>query len=447
MKKYGANQMTSNQLIWAGPSGLLIPPTYTHPQDIIVLANGLSEKQKSDIANAFANQAYDMGAEYTWRRAMVRLRSSLKSLGMSFIGEMLGDEDIDEFSNIEMVLNDYNTISLAEHLGTINSTGALKLRQALDIVTHFFSDNAAKDGEMLSSVDAAQIVNTCVKYILGDTEISIAIEFSALRKRLLSETIPLEDMQIVQLLDSPTFYLKTVISVLVSAVKNEQGAAQEHAVGNLGNLIQPMWPHIAEKDRWQIGNAYRDVTAAGNVNAAKGLKNALLKVKGFDYVPENLRSTTFKKAAKSVTEAHFGMNNFYTEVPVVSSLSKLGSSIPAPAFIECVQAYLCVLLGNPWGISRAAAPIAESELKKIPIDRWVYYFAKVIHTDEIILSKCQSSKPRGNFSMFVKNNLSSLVDNDSISGDNKKLLSALTNGDLEKVNAIAEKMYKNLTQK
>ena len=103
-----------------------------------------------------------------------------------------------------------------------------------------------------------------------------------------------------QLLESPVFYLKTVISVLISAVKNEKGASQEHALGNLSNLIQPMWPHIAEKDRWQIGNAYRDVTAAGNVNAAKGLKNALLKVKGFDYVPENLRSTTFKKAAKAL---------------------------------------------------------------------------------------------------------------------------------------------------
>jgi hypothetical protein len=439
--------MATNELIWAGPTGSIIPASYTKPQEIITVANGLTKKQITDIARAFESQAYDMGAEYTWRRSMIRLKSTLKSLGMSFIGEMLGDEDIDEYSNIEMVLNDYDAISLAEHLGAVSATGALKLRQALEMITHYLSDKAEKEGEELSLVDAAQIVSTCVKYILGETDISIAIEFSELRKRLVSETIPLDDPQIVQLLESPVFYLKTVISVLVSAVKNEQGAAQEHAVGNLGNLIQPMWPHIAEKDRWQIGNAYRDVTSAGNVNAAKGLKNALLKVKGFDYVPENLRSTTFKKAAKSVMEAHFGMNNYYTEGPLVASLSRLGSSIPAPAFIECVQAYLSVFVGNAWGYSFDAAPIAERELKKIPLDRWGYYFSKVIHTDDIILSKLLSTKPRERFSEFVRNALRELADNESISGDNQKLVIALIDKRTDRIVSIAEKLYKKLTTK
>lgn len=439
--------MASNDLIWIGPTGLTIPNDFTKPQQIITVANGLTKKQKTDIARAFENNAYDMGAEYTWRRSMIRLKSSLKSLGMSFIGEMLGDEEIDEFSNIEMVLNDYNAISLAEHLGAISATGALKLRQALEMISHYLSDKAEKDGEELSLVDAAQIVSTCVKYILGDSEISIAIEFSELRKRLMNETIPLDDPQIVQLLESPVFYLKTVVAVLVAAVKNEKGAGQEHAVGNLSNLIQPMWPHIAEKDRWQIGNAYRDVTSAGNINAAKGLKNALLKVKGFDYVPENLRSTTFKKAAKSVIDAHFGLNNFYTEGPLVSNLSKLGSSIPAPAFIECVQAYLCVFLGNHWGYAFTAAPVAERELKKIPIDRWAYYFGKVIQNDEVILPKLLSSIPRVRMCSFIAEALSDLLENENLAGDNRKLLEALYNKDVDRISAIADKMYKKLSAK
>lgn len=436
--------MSKNELIWAGPTGALVPQDYTRPEQIITVANGLSLKQKSDIARAFENNAYDMGAEYTWRRSMIRLKSTLKSLGMVFIGEMLGDDDVDEYSNIEMVLNDYNAISLAENLGAINSTGALKLRQSLEMITHYLSDEAEKEGEMLSLVDAAQIVSTCVKYILGDSDISIAIEFSDLRKRLVSETIPLTDPQIIQLLESPVFYLKTVISVLVSAIRNEQGAAQEHAVGNLSNLIQPMWIHIAEKDRWQIGNAYRDVTAAGNINATKGLKNALLKVKGFDYVPENLRSTTFKKAARAVLDAHFGMNNFYTEGPVVASLSKLGSSIPAPAFIECVQAYLSVYIGNQWGASFAAVPIAESELRKIPTDRWIYYFSKVIQSDEIILAKLFSDGPRARLSYFVGTFLNSIAGNEEFTHDNKALIEGLVAQNNEKVRKIAEKMYSKL---
>lgn len=444
MRKYGVLSMPSKELVWAGPSGTLIPVNCSEPQEIIAYANGLTTKQKNDIARAFEHEAYDMGAEYTWRRAMVRLKSTLKTLGMGFIGEMLGDDDIDEFSNIDIVLNDYSAINLAEQLGAINSTGALKLRQALEIISHYLSDEAEKNGEELSRIDAAALVSSCVKYILGETDISIALEFSELRGRLFSEALQLSDPQIEQLLDSPQFYIKTVVAVLLSGIKNEQGAAQEHAIGNLGVLIQPIWKHLPEKDKWQIGNAYRDATAAGDISATKGLKNALLKVKGFDYVPENLRSSTFKKAAKALLEAHFAFNNFYTEGPLVANLAKLGSSIPAPAFIDCVQAYLCVYLGNSFGVSTAAAPTALAELKKIPEDRWRYYFDKVLSTDEVILEKLIRDKPRKRFQAFIQNELSYLADSEILNSDVLKLVQASNEGKEAKVIAIAQKLHQKI---
>ena len=434
--------MSNKELVWAGPAGSLIPTTCSEPQEIVLYANGLNQKQKTDIARAFEHQAYEMGADYTWRRAMVRLKSTLKTLGMGFIGEMLNDDDIDEFSNIDIVLNDYSAINLAEQLGAINSTGALKLRQGLEMMSHYLSDEVEKNGEEFSKIDAASLVSSCVKYILGETDISIAIEFSELRNRLFSETLSLSDPQIEQLIDSPPFYLKTVVSVLLSGIKHEQGAAQEHAVGNISTLIQPIWTHIPEKDRWQIGNAYRDATAAGNIAATKGLKNALLKVKGFDYVPENLRSATFKKAAKSLIDAHFATNNFYTEAPLVSNLSKLGSSIPAPAFIDCVQAYLCVYLGNAYGVSNAAFATAKAELLKIPEDRWRYYFSKVIVSDEIILAKLFNGKPRDRFKTLIQEYLPYIAEGENLETDILKLVQALADGHDSRILSIASKLYK-----
>ncbi|OXD53196.1 hypothetical protein [Vibrio parahaemolyticus] len=439
--------MPSKELVWAGPTGTLIPKSCSEPQEIVLYANGLNDKQKKDIARAFEHEAYDMGAEYTWRRAMVRLKSTLKTLGMGFIGEMLNDDDIDEYSNIDIVLNDYSAISLAEQLGAINSTGALKLRHSLELISHYLSDDAEKNNEELSKIDAAALVNSCVQYVLGETDISIAIEFSELRNRLYTESLTLADPQIEQLLDSPPFYIKTVVSVLLSGIKNEQGAAQEHAVSNLGVLIQPIWNHIPEKDKWQIGNAYRDATAAGDISATKGLKNALLKVKGFDYVPENLRSSTFKKAAKSLIDAHFAMNNFYTEGPLVANLSKLGSSIPAPAFIDCVQAYLCVYLGNSYGVSNAAFPTAKSELLKIPEDRWRYYFDKVLCNDEIILAKLFNSNPRDRFKTLIREHLSFLVESEILNTDVLKLVKALNNDDNNRISIISRKLYDKLRTK
>ncbi|SIS45990.1 hypothetical protein SAMN05421760_101819 [Neptunomonas antarctica] len=93
-------------------------------------------------------------------------------------------------------------------------------------MSHYLSDEAERNGEELSKIDASSLVSSCVNHILGETDISIAIEFSELRNRLFSETLSLADPQIEQLLDSPPFYIKTVVSVLLSGIKHEQDAAQ-----------------------------------------------------------------------------------------------------------------------------------------------------------------------------------------------------------------------------
>ena len=135
------------------------------------------------------------------------------------------------------------------------------------------------------------------------------------------------------------------------------------------------------------------------------------------------------------------MNNFYTEGPLVANLSKLGSSIPAPAFIDCVQAYLCVYLGNSYGVSNAALPTAKAELLKIPEDRWRYYFDKVLANDEIILSKLFSEKPKARFKALISEHLAYLVDSESLNTDVLKLVQALVDGNDSRINSISHKLY------
>lgn len=380
--------MTDIQL-WQGPNGIIIPSKDKDTKGIVKHAAYLTKKQQDQIIAAFDYEAYDMASEYAWKKAIVKLKETIATLGMKFVGEMLHRDDIDEFSSIDTVLTDYSTIQLAEQLGVIGNTAALKLRQANELITHYFSKDASEE---IDNISAMQIIKSSVQYILGEQEISIAIEFSNFRLRLLNETLNLNDPQIVQLIDSPLFYIRTVLSILLSSIKNDQGAKLEHSLANLNLLIDKIWGSLGESDKWNLGTAYRDVTAAGSTLASVGLKNALLKVGGFDFVPENLRSATFKKAAAKVIETHFEYNNFYNEPAIVNKLSSLGSIIPAPALIICMQAYLAVYLGNYYGVSHDAANVAFKKLSEISRERWIYYFEKVIHNDEIILNKINGDR-------------------------------------------------------
>jgi len=429
----------SNIQIWQGPNGVIIPATAKEPDDIVPYAHYLSEKQKKQIVSAFQIEAYDMAAEYAWKKGMVKLKETISTLGMKFIGEMLGRSDINETSTIENVLTDHNTIQLAEQLGVIGTTASLKLKQANELITHYFSKNA--DNE-IDYTDAFVIVKSSVQYILGEQDISIAIEFSKFRERLLSETLKINDPQVDQLINSPLFYLRTVNTILLSSIKNDIGAKLEHALGNLNMLIEEIWPNIGENDKWNIGTAYRDVTASGNLIAASGLKNALLKVSGFDYVPENLRSVTFKNAAKEVIETHFAFNNFYNEPSVVRKLASLGTTIPAPALIECMQAYLAVYLGNSYGTSTNAAKIAEEQLSNITKDRWIYYFTKVLQNDEVTLYKINTTRQIDRFKNLLETN--NLTDFTDMSKNIQGLYTAILKAQYTKARDFATQLYTNM---
>lgn len=428
--------------LWQGPDGVKIPANVNDTNQIVSYASYLTEKQKNQIVAAFQIEAYDMAAEYAWKKAIVKLKETISTLGMKFIGEMLGRTDIDEFSTIDTALTDYTTIQLAEQLGVISTTAALKLRQANELITHYFSKEASEE---IDNVSAVQIIKSSVQYILGEADISIAIEFSQFRERLLNETLSLRDPQVEQLINSPLFYLRTVMSILLASIKNDKGAKLEHSLANLNLLIVSIWENLGENDKWNLGTAYRDVTAAGNTIASSGLKNALLKVGGFDFVPENLRSVTFKKAAAAVIETHFEFNNFYNEPSVVRKLASLGSTIPSPALIDCFQAYLAVYLGNSYGVSHVAAQIAKEKLSEITKERWYYYFEKVIQDDEIVLSKIYGAKRIGRFNNLLES--MGFIDFKDLPKDNQQLYNAIIENKVPRAQSISQTLENRIKKK
>lgn len=431
--------MNNDIILWKGKDGAVIPNNMSEAVEIVPYAISLTQKQQEQIVSAFNIEAYDMAAEFAWKKAMTKLKETISSLGMKFIGELLNRDDIDEYSTIDSSLTDFSTINLAEQLGVISPTAALKLRHSNELISHYFSSNTNEDLDKLS---AMQIVKSSIEYVLSEDDISIAIEFSNFRNRLLNETLLFSDPQVQQIVNSPVFYLKTVLTVLTFAIRGEQGAKLENALSNLNLILPSIWSKISENDKWNIGTTYRDVTASGSTIASAGVKNALLKVKGFDYVPENLRSATFQKAAKSVVETHFAFNNFYNEPAVVRRLSNLGSVIPAPALLDCIQAYLVVFIGNYYGVSTVAAQIAEEKLSEISFERWKYYFEKGIQSDEIILQKLYSKIRIYKLREFlIRNGISQLVD---MPKQNQDLYSAIIQGNDNRVSAIADSMLKKI---
>jgi hypothetical protein len=376
---------------WQSLAPAVIPASVSDPVSIITTyAIALRDADKRSLTQAFAHEEYAMGAAHLWRRAMSKLRARLAKLGVRFLAEMLNREDIGEFASPDEVLTDADTIGLAEALGYVDATGAHRLRQSFETLAHFDREDV---GDEMALNEAAGVVRACVQYVVGSGDSDAALDFSKFRSRLTAEALKADDAAVTQLLGSPPFFLRTALRVLIAAVKMEKSAKLEYALANLNLLLPELWERITDRDRYSVGNTFLEITGAGNRPVAvAGLRKALLRVKGFDYVPENLRSNSFRQAAQAVMKAHNSFDNYAGEEQPTKNLAAMGN-IPQPALAECLRAYLSVYLGNHWGHSWAAAPIAHEELRRVTPDRWQYYLSRVLAGESDVVSKLVEERP------------------------------------------------------
>ena len=382
---------TTSIAIWSPNQPIELPSNAT-VNDIAQCARALSPRDVRSIAVAFDSNAYEMVSTFVWARAITALKKQVASLGMEFVGQMLGRADVNDDSDPSTCISDHDAISLAEDLGMVTTTEALRLKHAMELVGHFSDpDNATQ--EQMNHEEAVGILRSCVASVLGNPHIKPPIQFAELREALESESFGGDDTRIDQIAESPYFMQRTVLSVLLSMLKTSEGAQLEHAVGNTNVIVPKIWPNLRKPEKWQVGQAYAEVHAAGKSPAAVGLKNALAAVQGFDFVPETLRSETFAKAAQKVLEAHFSWDNFYKEARPLSELKMLGTTIPRPAFPLCMRAILCVRLGNSYGTANSAQTNVEVMLRSLRKEQWEYYLNECLPTDKTILDKMELSKP------------------------------------------------------
>ena len=368
-------------------------PLEATPTEIAKCARQLSPRDVRSIQVAFESQSYEMASVFIWTRAASSLKRQIAGLGMGFVGEMLRRPDVDESSDPATAIGDYEAISLAEDLGMVNRTQAIRLNHALSLVNHFSDPEAAADEEM-NPEEAVSILRSCVTSVLGSEHIKPPIQFAELRVALEEVSLQLSSPQVQSVLASPYFFQRTTLSVLLSLLKTGASAQLEHAIGNTNVLIPAMWGNLRKPERWQVGQAYAELASAGNRPAAAGLKKALTSVRGFDFVPESLRSNTFSQTAHKVLEAHFAINNFYNETAPLRELASLGSTIPRPAFPACMTAVLAVYIGNMYGHTFKAGPVAMEILSQLRTEQWEYYLNECLPSDKVVLQKLADSKPR-----------------------------------------------------
>lgn len=374
---------------WSPTDAVTIPPGVRPAEMVKYGSASLSERDMTSIVKGLAAGSFEMVSTFVWTKAAAALKRQVSLLGMEFVGEMLGRPDLNEDSDPATAIGDHEAIALAEDLGMITATQALRLKHALQLVVHFSTGSAGDiaTDEGMHEEEAVLLLRTCITSILGKPRFDAALRFAEFRERLGERTLKAGDSDIDAVKTAPYFFVRTTLSVVLAALRTAQGAGLEHAAGNAMVLVPALWDILRETERWQVGQTYAEVNSAGNRIASAALKRALQEVRGFDFVPESLRSSTFTESAAKVLSAHFAFNNFYNEQEPMEGLARLGTSVPRPAFAKVMEATLAVRLGNRWGRANAAQHAAEEMLGTLRAAQWQYYFDECLPRDRTVLDK------------------------------------------------------------
>jgi hypothetical protein len=375
-----------NELMWKKEDSLPIVSN-----DIAVLAkigSQLTEKEKKQVVNGFESGHYEMVTNFVWSKAMYVLKSTLAAMGKEFLSELLDRPDLNEKSNFHQQVSEFEAIRLAEELGIVSGTAVVRLKNAMNLVSHFISTDDVEDSEKeMEKEEAVTIIKPCFTSILSHEKVDAAIDFKNFRNSLEERTLSNSDPYINKLLQTPYFFKRTTIRIILSIIKTASGAQLENALANANLIVPLIWNEIKAPEKWQVGRVYAELNADGKTKAVSGLRQVLLKVKGFDFVPEDLRSNSFLKVANEILLAHNAFNNFYNEPAPVHTLLSMGSVIPIPAFPKAMTAILSVKLGNSYGLSTQAQAPATKLLDNVIQERWSYYFLDCLPNDDRILNK------------------------------------------------------------
>jgi len=348
------------------PQGLTLPSEVNIPVLVSSYAVRISAREREKIARYYTEKDFMTAAEKVWSRTINVLREKVLSLGEDFVADMLGIDD----TRFVQDLQPYMLINLANQLGFIDDEGEMNLRHANDYMSHYLSEQTQIE---LPKDEANIIIKNCIKYIMGFDEENFGFEFNDFRYKLKSCSISevLSDNNL--LVTCPYFFKKTTVRTLISLLKSTEAIEFEQVVENMAVIVPIMWEGLLNDEKFYIGTAYAQFDNDKDDKRVKALKSVLVKVRGFDFVPENIRSTTFVTIATKLISVHYGIDNFYHEPLAISNLEKLGTKFPKPALRICVTAVLLVKLGNCYGTSWDAQSYADIMLDRLTTDDWRTY--------------------------------------------------------------------------
>lgn len=333
----------------------------------------------------------DSAINYIWNLTIYDLYRRIEKYGIDYFASAINwtGKSLKTIVDLQEV-KDVQIIDGANALGILPDEAHFFLQQCREIRNKFSAAHYPM-GE-LDKFETMNFIKNCIKYVLTYDLPAPGIQIKDLINRLSIEKLNKgEDITFIITNQSKRIHGAILHSLFNSFIKQDCNANLKFNI----KLIAPeLWNIVDEEVKSSIASKFgslKDITGQDEANEAL----AFLKlVNGVEYIPEGFRDIIFAKHARFLIDAHFGMNNFYTEPNYARDLDSLGYDVPSSAINTYVKAIILSYVGNRYGISDNAQKYNVKMISKLS-QSGVRALFRVISNDPQVVWELSSISPAG----------------------------------------------------
>lgn len=293
----------------------------------------------------------DSAINYIWNLTIYDLYQKIVKYGIEYFASAINwdGKPLKKIDDLQEV-KDYQVIEGAYSLGIIPDEAQFFLQQCREIRNNFSAAHYPM-GE-LDRFETMNFIKNCIKYVLTYDLPVPGVQIKDLIARLSSEKLDKgEEISLILENQSKKIQGPILHSLFACFIKQDCDATLKY---NIKLLAPKLWNCVDEEVKSSIASKFtslKDIKGQDEANEAL----AFLKlVDGVSYIPQGYLDVIFSKHARQLIDAHFAMNNFYTEPSYARDLASLGYEVPISAINTYVKAVVLSFVGNCYGISNGA---------------------------------------------------------------------------------------------
>lgn len=376
------------------------------PRELTKIPPDLRDEFIVKMCVAISSGLFDGALNYMWNASINNLRKKIRFFGLNVIAK-IKSTDFDEYSLLD--LRDSELLTLCLSLNIISEDGYFFLDQCRDIRNNYSaahpSSNSIDDRELIN------FISRCQKYALADSKNLKGVDIEQFLLIIKDKEFNKEQTKSwVKSISETHEAQRNSIFIMLHGIYCDPSSNQQARINSISickKFSNKFSPNVISG----ILNDYQGYQNRGDEKRHKASMRFFELTDMFQHLHSADKHHIISKSCSNLLDVHLSFNNFYNEPPFAERLYELSKKheIPESAKNEFVVTITECIIGNRYGVSRAALPYYEDTIKNFtPIE--INIFLNIPFGNTNLSRKLKSAGFMQNFKDAV-----SLVNNNSLS--------------------------------